>query len=98
MQVQKKFNTITYLSDFHVKSTRNALEISDIQIKVQLFWKAAKIWRNLPLVFDITGKSLSEALIFAEYGENMLCTYINRSECQKQFLFTTRSELGIFMY
>ena len=36
-----------------------------------------------------TGKSLSEALLFAEYGENMLCTYKNFSECQKQCLYTT---------
>ena len=32
----------------------------------------------------ITGKSLSEALLFAEHGENINC-----SECQKQFLYTT---------
>ena len=31
-----------------------------------------------------TGKSLSEALLFAEHGENMLCTKIVR----KQFLYS----------
>ena len=40
-------------------------------------------------VFD-TGRSLSEALLFAEHGENMLCKK-NCSECQKQFLYTTYS-------
>ena len=37
-----------------------------------------------------TGKSLSEALLFAEHGENMLCTKIlyKCSECRKQFLYT----------
>ena len=34
----------------------------------------------------ITGKSLSEALLFAEHG-----VYKNCSECQKQFLYTTTS-------
>ena len=33
-----------------------------------------------------TGKSLSEALLFVEHEENMLCMYKNCSECQKQFL------------
>ena len=37
-----------------------------------------------------TGKSLSETLIFAEHGKNMLCTKIVL-ECQKQFLYTTGS-------
>ena len=36
-----------------------------------------------------TGKSLSEALIFAEHGKNMLCTKIFKF--QKQFLYTTCS-------
>jgi hypothetical protein len=38
-----------------------------------------------------TGKSLSEALIFGEPRENMLCRYINCYECQNQFLYTTCS-------
>ena len=38
-----------------------------------------------------TGKSLSEALIVAEHGENLLCTYITCSECQNQFLYTACS-------
>ena len=37
-----------------------------------------------------TGKSLSEALLFAEHRENMLCTK-NCSEYQKQFLYSTCS-------
>jgi hypothetical protein len=44
-----------------------------------------------------TGKSLSEALLFAEHGENMLCTEIVMN-VKKQFLYTTCSELGIFIY
>jgi hypothetical protein len=36
-----------------------------------------------------TGKSFSEALLFAEHGENMLCTKIVLNV--KQFLYTTSS-------
>ena len=47
-----------------------------------------------------TGKSLSEALLFAEHGENMLCTKIVlnvRNNFCTQHVFP-RVELGIFMY
>ena len=48
----------------------------------------------------LTGKSLSEALLFAEHGENMLCTKIVLNVRNK---FCTQHvlpgfELGIFMY
>ena len=47
-----------------------------------------------------TGKSLSEALLFAEHGENMLCTKIvlnvGNNFCTQHVL--PRFELGIFMY
>ena len=47
-----------------------------------------------------TGKSLSEALLFAEHGENMLCTKIvqnvRNNFCTQHVL--PRFELGIFMY
>ena len=46
------------------------------------------------------GKSLSEALLFAEHGENMLCTKIVlnvRNNFCTQHVFP-RFELGIFMY
>ena len=47
-----------------------------------------------------TGKSLSEALLFAEHGENMLCTKIDlnvrKNVCTQHDL--PRFELGIFMY
>ena len=47
-----------------------------------------------------TGKSLSEALLFAENGENMLCTKIvlnvRKHFCTQHVL--PRFELGIFMY
>ena len=48
----------------------------------------------------ITGKSLSEALLFAEHGEHMLCTKIvpnvRNNFCTQHVL--PRFELGIFMY
>ena len=47
-----------------------------------------------------TGKSLSEALLFAEHGENMLCKKIvmnvRNNSCTQHVL--PRFELGIFMY
>ena len=47
-----------------------------------------------------TGKSLSEALLFAEHGKNMLCTKIvlnvRNNFCTQHVL--PRFELGIFMY
>ena len=47
-----------------------------------------------------TGKSLSEALLFAEHGENMLCTEIvlnfRNNFCTLNVL--PKFELGIFMY
>ena len=47
-----------------------------------------------------TGKSLSEALLFAEHGDNMLCTKIvlnvGNNFCTQHVL--PRFELGIFMY
>ena len=57
-----------------------------------------------PLVCQLyifsTGKSLSEALLFAEHGENMLCTKIvlkvGKKFCTQHVL--PRFELGIFMY
>ena len=48
----------------------------------------------------ITGKSLSEALLFAEHGEHMLRTEIvlnNRNDFGTQHVLPT-FELGIFMY
>ena len=47
-----------------------------------------------------TGKYLSETLLFAEHGENMLCTKIilnvRNNFCKQHVL--SRVELGIFMY
>ena len=44
-----------------------------------------------------TGKSLSELLLFAEHGENMLCTKnVRNNFCTKHVL--PRFELGIFIY
>ena len=49
----------------------------------------------------VTGKSLSEALIFAEMGRTC-CVYklfwMSKQKHKNQFVYTTRSELGIFMY
>ena len=48
----------------------------------------------------VTGKSLSEGLLFAEHGENMLCTNIvlnvRNHFCTQHVL--PRFELGIFMF
>ena len=50
--------------------------------------------------FFSTGKSLSKALLFAEHGENMLCTKsvlnVRNNFCTQHVL--PRFELGIFMY
>ena len=47
-----------------------------------------------------TGKSLSEALLFAEHRENMFCTkmvlIVRNNFCTKHVF--PRFELGIFMY
>ena len=55
--------------------------------------------QKLPIL-PSTGKSLSEALLFAEHGENMLCTKIvlnvRSNFCTQHVL--PRFELGIFMY
>ena len=47
-----------------------------------------------------TGKSLSEALLFAEHGENMLCTEIvlNVKKISVHKVFSPCSELGILTY
>ena len=46
---------------------------------------------------SFTGKSLSDALIFAEHGENMLCTEIVLN-VKNNFMFSPCSEPGMFMY
>ena len=63
-----------------------------------------KKWWNINMesykIVQYTGKSLSEALLFAEHGENMLCTKIvlnvRNNFCTQHVL--PRFELGIFMY
>ena len=51
-------------------------------------------------IIIVTGKSLSEALLFAEHGENMLCTKIvlnvRNNLCTQHVL--PRFELEILMY
>ena len=60
-----------------------------------LFWPPSEQNSNMD-----TGKSLSEALLFAEHGEIMLCTKIlqngRNNFCTQHVL--PRFELGIFMY
>ena len=50
--------------------------------------------------FWVTGKSLSEALLFAEHGENILCTKIvlivRNNFCTQHVL--SRFELGILNF
>ena len=52
------------------------------------------------LLYLITGKSLSEALLFSEHGEKMLCAKIvlnvRNNFCTQKVL--PRFELGIFIY
>ena len=52
------------------------------------------------LIYLDAGKSLSEALLFAEYGENMLCTKyvlnVRNNLCTQHVL--PGFDLGIFMY
>ena len=63
---------------------------------IKLLFVALFLPRKQPTTYlhmgtnENTGKSLSEALLFAEHGENMLCAKIC-SKCQKQFLYTTCS-------
>ena len=58
------------------------------------------VWTRYLRCFLVTGKSLSEALLFAEHGENMVCTKIvlnvRNNFCTQHVL--PRFELGIFMY
>ena len=44
--------------------------------QVQVSGRKFKVKHNLLHKLNSTGKSLSEALLFAEHGENMLCTEI----------------------
>ena len=73
-------------------STIHALKIQQIRFKSHLVVVGAG-WGGFRLAtdvdknkYDVTGKSLSEALLFAEH-----VVYKNCSECQKQFLYTTCS-------
>ena len=56
--------------------------------------------KRLKIKLKNTAKSLSEALLFAEHGENMLCTNIvlnvRNNFCTQHVL--PRFELAIFMY
>ena len=46
--------------------------------------------------YSLKGKSLSEALLFAEHGENMLCLNVGNNFCTQHVL--PSFELEIFMY
>ena len=63
-------------------------------------FKVPILTQNLAKPSSVTGKFLSEALLFAEHGENMLCTKIvlkvRNNFCTQHVL--PRFELGIFMY
>ena len=73
-----------------------------LHIKMNYVWmNKQRYWiRGMYTKVAITGKSLSEALLFAEHGENMLCTKIvlnvRNNFCTRHVL--PRFELGIFMY
>ena len=57
-------------------------------------------WWSIPQKITSTGKSLSEAFLFTEHWENMLCTKIvlnvRNNFCTQHVL--PRFKLGIFMY
>ena len=65
-----------------------------------VFDKCVKIRGFELLTYSFIGKSFSEALLFAEHGENMLCTKIvlnvRNNFCTQHVL--PRFELGSFMY
>ena len=73
-----------------------------LHIKMNYVWmNKQRYWiRGMYTKVAITGKSLSEALLFAEHGENMLCTKIVlnvRNNFWRQHVLP-RFELGIFIY
>ena len=81
----------------------NSGDASDTSTAFQSFLNRISLWfRSFSCCFGDsgTGKSLSEALLFAEHGENMLCTKIvlnvGNNFCTQHVL--PRFELGIFMY
>ena len=72
-------------------------------VKLEHFFCLLKSFSKLYQILkkkQSTGKSLSEALLFAEHGENMLCKKIvlnvRYNFCTQHVL--PRFELGIFMY
>ena len=74
-------------------------------LEVKNFNSGTRIQKTGQRTFDYyeeedKGKSLSKALLFAEHGENMLCTKIvlnvRNNFCTQHVL--PRFELGIFMY
>ena len=65
LQLLNKIALVEYIQEENIKETNNQSykqKVEKIEIKPEL--------DNT----EITGKSFSEALIFAEHGENMLCT------------------------
>ena len=86
----KRFHEITYQANAGLKQLFIRLPISN----------CASFGKFVNKGQYCTGKSLSETLLFAEHGENMLCTKIvlnvRNSFCTQHVL--PRFELGIFMY
>ena len=84
----------TYTKRFHDKDFQTVnLELQNM--KVLLIFIC--IIQNIA---NVKGKSLSEALLFAEHGEKMLCTKtvlnVRTNFCTHHVL--PKFELGIFMY
>ena len=92
---------------YQISLKENSSRQSEKDLSKYNAWQQLKIFqqqRNLNSteeeVIKDTGKFLSEALLFAEHGENMLCTKIGlnlRNNFCKQHVLP-RFELGIFMY
>ena len=85
-------------SSFRRLSTGKDENFEDFDIKVSPM--LLKVYPVLTRGIVHTGKSLSEAPLLAEHGENMLCTKIvlnvRNNFCTQHVL--PRFELGIFMY
>ena len=82
-------------TDIHTRRAAAAAAQLDLMEKTR-----QKLFQKIVKLTDQKGRSLSEALLFAERGENMLCTKIvlnvRYNFCKHHVV--SRFELGIFMY
>ena len=83
--------------DFALYSGHGNFELELKEVNEFLAKLEVPSWQNATRT---TGKSLSEALLFTEHGENIMCTkivlYVRNNFCTQHVL--PRFELGIFMH